>query len=513
MTAIGATSASAPPSPSADREATERPDPAPFAFPIMVDVRGRRIVVAGGGREPAHKAASLAGLGAEVTIWARYHDETADLAGRPGIVLSSGVFDASVLDGALLAIVGTGDRALDHDIATAARERRVLVNTVDDIPFCDWSAPAILRRGDLTISVASAGMAPALAVRVRDTIAETIGPEYGELLSILAPLRSRIAASGEPLGSRRRLWYDLVDSAALDLIRVGEPDAARALLEGLIATWEDWPYPGGPGMTGIVHLVGAGPGDPELLTLKARRLLDATDAVVHDRLIGSALLGTIAPGIRRYPVGKAGGGLSTPQAEIVELLIRLARTGADVVRLKGGDPYVFGRGGEEVIALREAGIVCEVIPGISAGIAGPAAAGIPVTHRGIARSVVFVTGETDPLAGGEPVDWAAIASIDTVVVFMAGRSAASIAGRLLDAGRDPATPVAVVTDATLPGQTVVHLDLRSLWRDGAGGSEGRPRMLVIGEVVRLGVDLAGLRLPSIGRCPREVVFGTAQTAS
>ena len=243
-------------------------------------------------------------------------------------------------------------------------------------------------------------------------------------------------------------------------------------------------------MSGIVHLVGAGPGDPELLTVRARRLLDEADVVVHDRLIAPALLDTIPPGVRLVAVGKAGGGISTPQATIHELLIRLARDGANVVRLKGGDPFVFGRGGEEALALRAAGIAFEIVPGVSAGFAGPAAAAIPVTHRGIARSVAFVTGATDPSAGGRPVDWAAIAAIDTVVVFMAGRSAATVAERLIVAGRDPSTPAAILVDATLPGETVLWLDLDRLRRRGPGRTRGRPTMLVVGDVVGIGAALA-----------------------
>jgi uroporphyrin-III C-methyltransferase len=245
-------------------------------------------------------------------------------------------------------------------------------------------------------------------------------------------------------------------------------------------------------MSGFVHLVGAGPGDPELLTLRARRLLDAAHVVVHDRLIAPALLATVPATTRRYAVGKAGGRPSTPQAEINELLIRLAREGNDVVRLKGGDPFVFGRGGEEALALLAAGVAFDVVPAVSAGMAGPAAAGIPVTHRGMARSVVFVTAETNPTAGGAGVDWAAVAAIDTIVIFMAGRHAGVVAGLLIDAGRSAATPAAVILDATLPGQSVSRLDLETLRRHGSGHVDGRPTMLVVGDVVALGAELAGL---------------------
>jgi uroporphyrin-III C-methyltransferase len=258
-------------------------------------------------------------------------------------------------------------------------------------------------------------------------------------------------------------------------------------------------------VTGTVHLVGAGPGDPELLTLRARRLLDAADVVVHDRLISPALLDTIPPGVRLVAVGKAGGGFSTPQDQIHELLIGLARAGADVVRLKGGDPFVFGRGGEEALALLAAGVAFEVVPGVSAGFAGPAAAAIPVTHRGVARSVAFVTGETDPSAGGLPIDWAAIAAIDTVVVFMAGRSAKTVAERLIAGGRDPSTRAAVLVDATLPGQTVLWVDLETLRRRGAGQANSRPTLLVVGDVVGIGAALsAHITLPPPDPGPAEV---------
>ena len=247
---------------------------------------------------------------------------------------------------------------------------------------------------------------------------------------------------------------------------------------------------------GIVHLVGAGPGDPELMTVRARRLLGAADAVVHDRLIGDGILALIPAGCLRIDVGKAGYGHAVPQVAINAALVRLARMGLTVIRLKGGDPFVFGRGGEEAEALQSAGIPYTVVPGVTAGVAGPALAGFPITHRGIARSVAFVTGHEDSAAGGAPVDWEALAQIHTLVVYMGGRRAPAIAGRLLGAGRAPSTPVALVHDASLPDQEVEITDLATLARsssDGAGPAvkraaerlRGRATLIVIGEVVAL----------------------------
>ncbi|HEV8699183.1 MAG TPA: uroporphyrinogen-III C-methyltransferase [Candidatus Limnocylindrales bacterium] len=189
-------------------------------------------------------------------------------------------------------------------------------------------------------------------------------------------------------------------------------------------------------------------------------------------------------------VGKAGGGPSTPQAEITKLLVRLGRAGHTVVRLKGGDPFVFGRGGEEALALRAAGIPFEIVPGISAGIAGPAYAGIPVTHRGLARSAAFVTGHEDPTADGPAIDWSALARLDTLVVFMAGRTTGTVAGRLLAAGRTPDTPAVVIVDASLPSQEVRPTDLGTIARQGTGITDGRPALLVIGAVAALTTELA-----------------------
>jgi len=209
-----------------------------FGYPVFLELRGRHVVVAGGGREPAHKIPGLLALGARVTAWAPDHADTAALDGSPGLRLTTGRWDPTVLDDALIAIVATGDRATDRAIATDARERRVLVNTVDDIPYCDWSAPAILRRGDLTIAIGTGGIAPALAVRIRDRAARDVGPEYGALLAIFGAVRPRIMATGRSFGDRRRLWYGLADGPALAHLRAGDGDAARRAVDEAIDAWE-----------------------------------------------------------------------------------------------------------------------------------------------------------------------------------------------------------------------------------------------------------------------------------
>jgi siroheme synthase-like protein len=203
----------------------------------MVDVRDQRIVVAGVDGEAAAKARTLAGLGARVDVWTPDREAAMDVASTAGIRLLDGPYEPAILDGARLAIVATGDRDLDHRIADDARARSVLVNTVDDIPYCDWSAPAVLRRGDLTVAIATAGAAPALAVRLRDQVREVVRPEHGALLDILAAVRPRIQATGRPFADRRRLWYELVDGPALGLLRAGDWATARQLVDQAVDMW------------------------------------------------------------------------------------------------------------------------------------------------------------------------------------------------------------------------------------------------------------------------------------
>jgi uroporphyrin-III C-methyltransferase len=247
---------------------------------------------------------------------------------------------------------------------------------------------------------------------------------------------------------------------------------------------------------GRVSLVGAGPGDPELITVRGRRLLEAADVVLYDRLIAPGLLDLIPPGRLHIPVGKTGHGPSTAQADISALLVRWARAGFDVVRLKGGDPFVFGRGGEEALALREAGIPFEIVPGVTAGVAAPAYAGIPVTHRSVARSVAFVTAHAAG-SDGVSIDWDAIARLDTVVVFMAGAEAVAVAEHLRTAGRDASTAAALIVDASLPTQATWTGDLAALIAAPPALPYQRPCLLVIGDVVRLADELAWFQPDSV----------------
>jgi siroheme synthase-like protein len=224
----------------AQASATLTREPTPtgaFGYPVFLELRGRTVLVAGGGAEAAGKILGLLAVGAHVVAWAPMHEQTAAFDAEDAVELVGGGFGPGLLEGAVIAIVATGDRALDREIAAVARAAHVLVNTMDDIPNCDWSAPAILRRGDLTIAIGTGGIAPALAVRLRDRAARDVGPEYGVLLALFGEVRPRIMATGRPFRDRRRLWYGLVDGPALGLIRAGDEAAARRAVAAAIDAW------------------------------------------------------------------------------------------------------------------------------------------------------------------------------------------------------------------------------------------------------------------------------------
>ncbi|HET6981165.1 MAG TPA: uroporphyrinogen-III C-methyltransferase [Myxococcaceae bacterium] len=247
----------------------------------------------------------------------------------------------------------------------------------------------------------------------------------------------------------------------------------------------------------IVSLVGAGPGDPELLTLGALRRLEQADVVVHDALVGPEILALCGSGARRIDAGKRAGRRGPSQEWINALLVSEARAGRRVVRLKGGDPFLFGRGGEEALALTRAGIPWEIVPGVSSALAVPASAGIPVTHRGLGSSVAIVPGKLAD--GAEPVNWAGLNAVQTLVVLMAGSRVAEIAAALLGAGRPASCPVAIVQRGTLPGQRTRLSTLGTLARSGDLERVETPALLVVGEVVRLASELGGWRDSLLGR--------------
>ena len=439
-------------------------------FPFFVQLEGARGLLVGGGRVALRKAEKLLPFGAQLTVVAPCI--CPPLAALPGLTLCRRAFADSDLSPAPdFVIAATGDRALDRRIAALCRARRILVNVVDDPAACGFYFPALVQRGRLCIGISTGGASPTAAAWLRQKIEALLPPGFDGILDRLASRREAVKAEG---GSEAKRAERLQQAFALELAAAEAPHAPAAARENA-----------GPGR---VALVGAGCGRADLITVRGLRLLQQCRAVVYDDLIDTALLDTAPAGAERIYVGKRSGRHSAPQAEINAALIALAQRGGLTVRLKGGDPYVFGRGGEEALALQRAGIPFEVVPGITAAIAVPAEAGIPVTHRGVSRAVHIITAHTQD----ETPDfsrWAALAADGTLVFLMGLQRLPQIAAGLLAGGLPPETPAAVLSGGNAPHPAAVRAILGEITDAARAAGVEAPAVIVVG-------DVAGMELES-----------------
>lgn len=432
-------------------------------FPFFVQLEGARGLLVGGGRVALRKAEKLLPFGAQLTVVAPCI--CPPLAALPGLTLCRRAFADSDLSPAPdFVIAATGDRALDRRIAALCRTRRILVNVVDDPAACGFYFPALVQRGRLCIGISTGGASPTAAAWLRQKIEALLPPGFDGILDRLAARREAVKAEG---GSEAKRAERLQQAFALELAAAEAPPVPAAARENA-----------GPGR---VALVGAGCGRADLITVRGLRLLQQCRAVVYDDLIDTALLDTAPAGAERIYVGKRSGQHSAPQAEINAALIALAQRGGLTVRLKGGDPYVFGRGGEEALALQRAGIPFEVVPGITAAIAVPAEAGIPVTHRGVSRAVHIITAHTQD----ETSDfsrWAALAADGTLVFLMGLQRLPQIAAGLLAGGLPPQTPAAVLSGGNAPHPAAVRASLGEITDAARAAGVEAPAVIVVGDV-------------------------------
>src|SRR5882724_607393 len=486
--------------------------PRPRYYPVLLDLRGRRSVVVGGGPIAEGKVAPLVDGGAAVTVVAP--DLTAGLAAlaREGrLTHVARPYAPGDLEHAYLAIAATDDPEVNHAVHAEAEAKGVLVNVVDDPPYCGFILPSILRRGDLVVAVSTSGNAPALAVRVRERLERELGDEYARFLALAGSIRTPLAERYPDFQIRKRLWYRLVDSDVLALLRSGDETRARERIADVMGVGvpdsttnrrdaEDAenntslvvsaPSAPLPFNSGTVYLVGAGPGDPKLITVRGLELLRRADVVVYDRLVSHALLDEAPADAELVYAGKAPGGHCMPQEGINALLVREARLGKTVVRLKGGDPFVFGRGAEEALACTEAGVPWEVVPGVSSIVGVTGRASIPLTTRGYGGSFAVATAHR-AADGSDPLDWAALARMDTLVVLMGVERLAEVVRQLGSNGRAPDTPIALIENGTLPNERVVIGTLADIVGEAEREQVRSPAVIVIGEVVRLRSVLAG----------------------
>ena len=417
-------------------------------LPLFFDVAGRKVVVVGDGPIADRKAGTARSAGADV--------------------LQVSAAEAADFAGAVAALVATGSEAGDRAAHVVAKAAGVPVNVADRPALCDFILPAIVDRGDVVVAVSTGGASPTLATVLRGRIEAALPERIGALADLARTFRRQANALISRSAERRAFWRRLVEGPAGKLALAGDSAGARRIVLGELDSARR-----APSVMGIAHIVGAGPGDPDLLTLRAAQLLQEADAILHDDLVPPAILARARRDAELVSVGKRKGRASWAQRDIEAEIIRRVRAGQTVVRLKAGDPFVFGRGGEEVDALQAAGLPVSVVPGITAALGIAASANIPLTDRRLASSVTFLSGHAAADAGGG----------HTYVVYMGASEAASVRDRLLDAGVDPTTPVAIVENGTRPDERVSTGSLADLARlaspHSSSGGAG-PSLIIVG---------------------------------
>ncbi|WHZ20220.1 MAG: siroheme synthase [Rhodanobacteraceae bacterium] len=456
-----------------DMQPSSGPTAAPL-FPLFADLRGRAVLVAGGGAVARRKIESLLEAGAAVTVnAASLEPELREWSDAGRVRWLRGAFQPAWLDGMWLVVAASGDATLDRRVAEAAHARRILVNVVDDAEASSFHVPARVRRGRLQVAISSGGAAPVLARRLRERLETELDESLGALTGLFTRERARIRRRFPQAEERRRFFQSLLDGDVPRLLRTRADAAAQAAFDAALANGASSPR------RGSVALVGAGPGDPGLLTLKALRALQEADVILHDRLIGPAILDLARRDAERIDVGKCvGKDHDATQARIHALMLQHARSGRRVVRLQGGDPLLFGRGAEELDFLRAHGIPHEIIPGITAAVASAAAAGIPLTDRRHARSVTLLSPR-----GGTTLDIAALAAPgQTLAVYMGVGELEALSRVLIANGRSAGTPCVLVENASLPEQRVLRSTLEALPALARAHDVRAPALLIIGEV-------------------------------
>jgi uroporphyrin-III C-methyltransferase/precorrin-2 dehydrogenase/sirohydrochlorin ferrochelatase len=454
-------------------------------FPVFFDLKSQKVLIVGGGEVALRKLILLERAGAAVTLVApELAAEIKERAIAGKIRVEAREFVPDDLDGVRLVIVATGRRAVNRWIAALSEARSIPVNVVDDREASRFIVPALIDRDPVLIAVSTGGTSPVLARRLRERLEASIPARIGELASWLQALRHAARMRLRDTGARRRIFEQIVDGPAARRFVAGDARGAQRIAQQLLGRTSN-----AAPASGEVTLVSAGPGDPELLTLKALRALQDADVILHDRLVPAAVLDMARRDAARICVGKAAGSIGSTQKEINELLVEQARQGKRVVRLKGGDAFIFGRGGEELEALRKAQVAYSVIPGVTAAIGAAAYAGIPLTHRDFAHSVTFVTGHADQ-DGREP-DWAALAKPGKTAVFYMGLARIEhIATRLRSHGAAGGLPAAVIAQGTLDNQRVITGSLSTIAAEAGRAHVESPALLIVGDVVSLHASLA-----------------------
>lgn len=480
-------------------------------FPLFFKLEGRKVLIVGGGEVALRKADLLSRAGACITILAPdISHEIRELLSDNKHELIEKNYHKSYMSGARVIIAATDDETLNHEIHADATELNIPVNVVDTPPLCDFIFPAIIDRNPIVIGISSNGKAPVLARLLRARLETLIPQGYGKLAKLAGDFRSEVKSKIPTLTGRRQFWERAFEGQVSQLMFAGNETEAAAQLqadldstaaaihdkahaaENTTPTLSDESEKKSPPV-GEVYIVGAGPGDPELLTFKALRLMQQADIVYYDALVSPQVLDLCRRDADKVFVGKKRSNHTVAQLGINELLVNSAKEGRRVVRLKGGDPFIFGRGGEEIESLRAHGVPYQVVPGITAANAAASYAGIPLTHRDHSQSVRFVTGFLK--AGTPNSNFKNFLNTDETVVFYMGlHSLARLTEGLVDAGRSADTPIAIVSNASMPNQQVLTGTLASIVSQQETAQLPTPALLIMGDVVSLHHDLAWYNL-------------------
>ena len=449
-------------------------------FPVFFDLNDKPCLVVGGGDVAARKVALLCRAGARVTVVSpELCESLRNRAGNKEIIHLARLFEADDLDMNALVVAATDDQAVNKQVSELANDRCMPVNVVDQPDLCSFIVPSIIDRSPVQVAVSTGGASPVLARLLRARLETMIPAAYGRLADLMSEFRDKVKKSLTSEAKRRRFWEDVAQGPIAEMIFAGKEEAAREAMHDAVDKAQ-----ASEGDRGEVYLVGAGPGDPDLLTFRALRLLQQADVIVYDRLVSAEILDMARRDADLVYVGKERDKHTLPQEDINLLLARVAKKGKRVLRLKGGDPFIFGRGGEEIETLMHEGVNFQIVPGITAAAGAASYAGIPLTHRDYAQSVTFVTGHLKD--GTMNLNWPALAQPhQTLVVYMGLLGVKTLCAKLVEHGLSAETPIALVQKATTRQQKVLIGTLATMPELVDSTEIKPPTLIIVGDVVTL----------------------------
>ena len=454
-------------------------------FPVFLNIEDQDCLVVGGGDVATRKVRQLLQAEARVRLVARdLCTDIEEMVNTEQIIRIQGDYREELLDGCVLVIAATNDATLNRRVSDQARKRKLPVNVVDNPDLCTFIMPSVIDRHPVQIAISTGGASPILARLLRARFETMIPSAYGKLASLMQAFREKVRKKIPDTRKRRRFWEDILQGPVAEMLYSGQDRAALTALENKLEN-ADADIPD----HGEVYLVGGGPGDPDLLTFRALRLMQQADVVLYDRLVAPAIVDLVRRDAERIYVGKKSDQHAVSQEEINGLLVKLAKEGKRILRLKGGDPFIFGRGGEEIETLAGEGIPFQVVPGITAAAGCAAYAGIPLTHRDFAQSCIFITGHLKD--GSLDLNWDSLVQPgQTIAVYMGVGAVKVLCKELIKHGMDKNTPAAVIQQGTTANQRTFAGTLKTLPGIVEAEEIKPPSMMIIGEVVKLRDKLA-----------------------